>query len=75
HPRASYSFPAAAKKYQKNAAPTPYPAGTQALQLYQRVGSTRVLLDEPHNSSLNCDPTKVEALGKANRIKFVWNEF
>ena len=53
------------KSTQKNAAPTPWPTATLALSLCQRVGSTRLLLDEPQNSSLNFDPNKAKALGKA----------
>ena len=37
------------------------PCGNLSFQLCLRVGSTRVLLDEPHNSSMNYDPTKVES--------------
>ena len=58
------------KTNEKKAARTPCPqkstGGSRALQLCQRVGSTRVLLDEPQNLSMNFDPTKVEMLGKMN---------
>jgi len=39
---------------------TACPAGNLSFQLCLRVGSARVQLDEPHNSSMNYDPTKVE---------------
>ena len=70
HPRARYFSYNSKRKVPKRMPPL-HPALRVPSHFNFANGSVQLasMLDEPHNSSLNCDPTKVKALGKVNGIQ------